>query len=931
MVILIASPSLYVFADESNNIDAKLEKLTNNSPQVALQKTASMLLLDLSPHQRFEVLMTRAKLHHKLDEFELSIKVLIEADNHALSYGLIEERAQITKYFGIIYYYQGRYAKAVLAYKQAFEYYESTKQFLKQAHLWNNIALVNAAMGDIEQAVSNYQQAQSLYVNYGSEIDKTDVKFNIAGLYNRLHRYDLAIMMFKSVIKSRMSRQDFWGVALAHGDIGISYFNTGEYELARSFYTKSLNYFQQEKSNYQAASQLENLAEVLFRMGMVEESIDYARQCISVARQSGNNHAFSTGLYSLAMSLFSQGKYDRTNQYLSTSNEMALEMEDTEQLTKNELLMSLVYAAQNNQSKALESLSAYQLANKKLQNKKLATKLLQYQAKLESENLQQEVNSLIQKDKLQSLKLATQNQQYAFGLGGFLLIILTAFFLYKSRTERNLKIRLSEKVKLRTAALELLMENLRQTNDVKNQFLANMSHEIRTPLTAVIGQAEAIMDGHVDAEFIHKEVEIIYNNSNHLLTLLNDILDLSRIEANKLELNLKRHDIHRIVDEVQNVFTKQAKKKHLTFSVINELPSPFLMDVDTLRLKQILINLCSNAIKFTSQGYVTLRVSRHAEHVVFEVEDSGIGLNKLQLDKIFHHFTQGDNSINRRFGGSGLGLCLSQQLALMMGSHIQVESEIDRGSKFSFSLLEPMFNEASVKLIEVTHEPISYVNLLSGTILLADDHDDNRRLTKRLLEVLGFDVVTATNGFEVIEQYNNSQPQLILLDIQMPEMDGIETLKVLKDQGVTIPILALTANAMSHEIESYLTLGFDDYISKPIVRDRFIKLLAFYLNQTPTCEQEERIKDVPYDDLKNDFEVTLTAEINTITQLLTLNDYVSLSNAAHRLSGAAAMFGYADIAELSARVEKSVKDKQLLQTQLLTEQLLMLLSQTINK
>ena len=269
--------------------------------------------------------------------------------------------------------------------------------------------------------------------------------------------------------------------------------------------------------------------------------------------------------------------------------------------------------------------------------------------------------------------------------------------------------------------------------------------------------------------------------------------------------------------------TKQAQRKNLSFTITDSLPSPFIINVDGLRLKQILINICSNAIKFTSEGWVTLDIAIINNTLLFTVTDTGIGMNEEQQAKVFNSFTQADNSINRRFSGSGLGLFLSDQLAKMMLGQITVTSEINQGSTFVFKLPFGEYSSTSVNIdspLRLSH--FSYdKKRYSGKILLAEDHDDNRRLITRLLTGLGLEVLSASNGQEAVELFVKHNPALTLLDIQMPVMDGLQALQKLRELGFTLPIYALTANVMSHEIIDFLALGFDGYLKKPIERDMF--------------------------------------------------------------------------------------------------------------
>jgi CheY-like chemotaxis protein/HPt (histidine-containing phosphotransfer) domain-containing protein len=458
------------------------------------------------------------------------------------------------------------------------------------------------------------------------------------------------------------------------------------------------------------------------------------------------------------------------------------------------------------------------------------------------------------------------------------------------------------------------MQELQSANKIKSQFLANMSHEIRTPLTTVIGQAEAIMSGDVEEAFIGKEVKIIHGNSLHLLELTNNILDLSKIEANKIELEMQTQNLHDILQELANMFSLQASSKGLTFDIIHCLPEPFLIEMDGFRVKQILINLCANAVKFTPKGHVELNISQSEDNIMFKITDSGIGMSSSQLQSLFESFTQGDSSISRRFGGTGLGLCLSDQLAKIMGGKIEVESELNQGSVFAFSLpctasFSEQCSESKISSNGVTIE--EEFSKLQGTILLADDHNDNRRLIARLLASLGLEVLTARNGLEAVALFEQHQPALILMDIQMPEMDGIEAFNILRQKGYKTPIVALTANAMSHEIAYYLSLGFSGHLSKPIERNVFIPtIIKFYDGSLSHEKASDIFSNLDMSDLVQKFKSNLVLEHQDLVLHINNNDLEQLGKLSHRIAGAAQMFGFAELSKCGLKLESVIKKNQ---------------------
>jgi len=504
------------------------------------------------------------------------------------------------------------------------------------------------------------------------------------------------------------------------------------------------------------------------------------------------------------------------------------------------------------------------------------------------------------------------------------LVLLTIFY-YIQRQKRSV-LKLEKQVAEKTASIELKSNKLEAANTVKSQFLANMSHEIRTPLTTVIGQAEAIICHDIDSADIYTEVEVIHDSSLHLLALLNDILDLTKIEENKFELELHSKDLHELLENIDSMFKIQAKSKGLYFEHTKHLPIPFVVNIDSLRVKQILINLCSNAIKFTQEGYIVLDVMTADNQLIITITDTGIGMDEEQTKQAFESFTQADPSISRRFGGTGLGLSLSKSLAQLMGGNITVNSQMGKGSVFTFSV--PV--EISVLPDNLITKASDYdfsipKNIFSGKILLAEDHNENRRLIARLLTKLGLTVYTATDGLDAIELYLKHNPDVILLDIQMPNMDGIQAYKILREQGCHQPIIALTANAMAHDVEQYLTLGFNGHLTKPLNRKNLIASIAkYFISQKPTVMDEayKALKSIDMSDLVIQFKASLADEKQQFTLHANNQDMQSIAKQAHRLIGASQLFGFSKLADIATELETSIKTNNMENVDILLQNLI---------
>lgn len=496
--------------------------------------------------------------------------------------------------------------------------------------------------------------------------------------------------------------------------------------------------------------------------------------------------------------------------------------------------------------------------------------------------------------------------------------------------------------------LQIAIAETKKSNQAKTRFLANISHELRTPLNCIIGFAELIANTTSFQERDHY-LNLIIAESENLIELISQLLDISKIEAGKLELTPAPFNIYQLIETLNSAYTTMASNKGLGYHAFIDKSIPEVIIGDPMRLRQILINLIGNAIKFTNEGSVTIdikvaQITNETTTLKFSIKDTGIGIPKDKQTIIFEAFEQAETSTTRKFGGTGLGITISKELVQLMNGQIGVESEVNVGSTFWFTA---NFKIADKNLLATKSNPLTSPvispQLSQTTILLVEDYPTNREVVKAHMKKIGCRLIYAENGKLAVTKFQENTFNLILMDVQMPEMNGYQATKIIRQLpgGASIPILGMTANAFESAARKCLEAGMNDVITKPFRRNGFIDKVVYWLNislnRTDDSNKPEKTESLIKDtspviegirplelsktiaefdgnrdlviNLINDFIANCWEQLATLETAASTEEFETIFRQAHSIKGGAANLNARDLATLAQKIETYGRQK----------------------
>ncbi len=472
-----------------------------------------------------------------------------------------------------------------------------------------------------------------------------------------------------------------------------------------------------------------------------------------------------------------------------------------------------------------------------------------------------------------------------------------------------------------TGIPDSIAENIKPTNEALSQFLANLTHELRTPMIGILGSVDLLEHSPL-SQIQMASVDAIRECGERLLITIDDILEASKIDIGMLELNPSSTNLPQLVKKTVDALEANLSNKDLLLELDLDNQLPSMVMVDQGKLRQVIINLLANAVKFTPRGGIKVTVKLeftipNETWLLVTIADTGIGIPQHQMGSIFNHFTQVDNSSSRPFGGNGLGLYICKKLVNLMGGEIWVTSKAGLGSTFGFQIPLEMSvyeqdEQTSAQAAAMLEDDVFNSGFIPVSVLLVEDNELNQKLLVQMLLNYGFEVITASNGLEGLSILQRKNIDIVLMDMQMPVMDGYETTRLIRKNPSweRLPIIAITANSMSSDRQKCLDCGCSSYLAKPFKSETLIREIKTYLkNQFIIGKHTELFSQQLIADLMPEFMEMLSETLEELKAAIDMKDLPSIKHISHGLKGTAGMYGFMQISELAAFIEKAVADK----------------------
>ncbi len=696
-------------------------------------------------------------------------------------------------------YFLAEYHEASLNFRSAIDLFEVTEDIESIAKSYQNIGLVHHSLKDLEKASQYYNKALEINKEIQNDTNIAALYQNLGIIYYQNDDYEKALDYYSRSIHMYHELSDTQNIAITFSNIGLIQLNQRDHVKAFKSFRKSKEYFDRIQYKLGQMWALHNMGTAKLYLQEFRNAEHYYNTSLDEARQLNNPEGIMSNLNALTELSEQTGDYERAFQYYVDYTTLRDSIHSTESKEKIAELEAL-YNLEAQEKQIIES------------------------------------NAQLKKQKTQKIALLI----ILFLLLVSLVIIYIAYLQKKASAikivSHKLDLENSLYAKTRELENEITERKIAEESDkLKSSFLANMSHELRTPMNAIIAFANFLKDPELTSERKDEYLDHITNAGDNLLRLIDDIIDTAKIEAKQLKISINPINISHLLKELKRVFIKLKLKYNYPADLILNIDSQkdYIINTDAMRIRQVMTNLLENAFKYTKKGLVEFGFTQSAKGILFYVKDTGIGIREERLSSIFERFSQIDSDLNRKYGGTGLGLTISKNLAELLGGKLGVESKPGKGS--TFTMLVPA---TGLRCVDVVNEKPYVSNpLLSKkynwktiTILIAEDEELNFKVLKSCLVKTKATIIRASDGAEAVELFKKEKVDIVLMDIQMPVMDGYHAVHEIKKLNPKMPVIAQTSYVLANEREKCLDAGCDDYVTKPLDLENLLSKIDACLN-----------------------------------------------------------------------------------------------------
>ncbi|GGO05099.1 hypothetical protein GCM10007972_02120 [Iodidimonas muriae] len=695
-------------------------------------------------------------------------------------------------------------------------------------------------LGDMASALTDYFAAWGVFDALGDNEGMAAAHASGAGIYQEIGQWDNAISNYQRALIRAEQADDSFLRARIINNLAYAYVTSGQAQKAYDLLMSARPLIEELNNPLVSAYVDDNIGEALVNLGRYDDALLYIERGITAADALGVGSLVSNAWLNMARVHEAKGALDLAVDYATRGLEQAQENRERARLRDLHGILARLYAATDDYKLAYEHQSQSQKFREAINTAEVNQLGKVLEAQMDLERKEQEIALLQRDQEISALRLASESTwRNAALIGTFLLLGVIVGLTILLRA----KARATAEAEIRSGELLLAQQELEHANEVKSNILAMTSHEVRTPLNGIMGMAQVLLRAGMEPKE-KRQVETILNSANMLLALLNDILDMSKIEAGKLDIQVETFALRDLLTDLADLWQAKANDKGVALQMQVAPNLPLHIVGDPGRIRQVLSNLISNAIKFSSHGAVRVSVCKddtvlETPAVVFRVKDQGIGISEAHKSQLFEPFTQVETGATRTYGGTGLGLSICRHLVGLMGGQIDFVSRLGEGTDFWFALplVDSAINVAGPDgddkgAVLQGASTVKNEQASRARLLIAEDNETNRLVMREMLHGQGYDLVFAEDGAQALELVVAQSFDLILMDVHMPVMDGpmaVREIRALGTKKAQVPVIAITADAMEGDRHQLISGGMNDYISKPIDRIKLIGLIEAFL------------------------------------------------------------------------------------------------------